>query len=162
MGGVRTRAPNSFLVPPGSGRLNRMRMLYKVPAVEAGGSVSIFERVVQPGTGVGAHTHAREDEFTYILAGEVSFEVGSAKFAAGPGSYVIKPRRVSHGFRNTGDQPARVIEVTVPGNLDRYYDELATLSAATDASATARHEAVSALGTRYGIRWHCPSAEEGE
>jgi mannose-6-phosphate isomerase-like protein (cupin superfamily) len=136
-----------------------MRMLYKIPALEADGSVSIFEWVVQPGTGVGAHTHAREDELTYILAGEMRFKVGSQTFAAGPGSYVVKPRRVSHAFWNTRDQAARVIEVTVPGNLDRYYDELASLSAATNANATARREAVSALSTRYGISWNSQTAE---
>jgi hypothetical protein len=52
-----------------------------------------------------------------------------------------------------------VIEVTVPGNLDRYYDELASLSAATNANATARREAVSALSTRYGISWNSQTAE---
>lgn len=158
MNGVRTRAPNSFLVPPGSGRLNRMRMLYKIPANEAGGSLSIFEWVIQPGARVDAHTHAREDEFTYVIAGELRFEVGAQRFAAGPGSYVIKPRHVSHGFRNTSDQPSRVIEVTVPGNLDGYYDELVTLPASTEAGATARREAVDALGSRYGISWDSQTA----
>ena len=74
-----------------------------------------------------AHIHENEDEYSYVLEGEVGFEVGDDAFSAGAGELVAKPRGIWHAFWNAGDQPARVLEVISPAGFERYFAELAQL-----------------------------------
>ena len=73
------------------------------------------------------HVHDHEDEYSYVLEGEVGFQVGDEVFSAGPGQLVAKPRGIWHGFWNAGDEPARVLELISPGGFENYFVELAPL-----------------------------------
>ena len=57
------------------------------------------------------HTHHDEDEFSYVLEGEVGLQLGDREFVAGPGTLVTKPHGVPHAFWNPGDRPARLLEL---------------------------------------------------
>jgi mannose-6-phosphate isomerase-like protein (cupin superfamily) len=73
------------------------------------------------------HVHAHEDEYSYVLEGEVGFQVGDEVFTAGPSQLVSKPRGIWHAFWNAGDCPARVLELISPGGFENYFAELAPL-----------------------------------
>src|SRR5688572_38567 len=47
--------------------------IYKATAAETGGSFSLWELVIPPGSGPPPHTHHREDEAFYVLSGVVMF-----------------------------------------------------------------------------------------
>jgi quercetin dioxygenase-like cupin family protein len=83
---------------------------------ETGGSFSLWEAVVPPGAGPPPYTHAREDEAIYVLSGELLFELEGepAPHRVGPGAFVFGGRRRRHGFRNVGDQPARILILSAP------------------------------------------------
>ena len=82
------------------------------------GRFALVEHPIAPRALAGPmHVHEHEDEYSYVLEGEVGFQVGDEVFSAGPGQLVAKPRGIWHGFWNAGDEPARVLELISPGRL---------------------------------------------
>lgn len=153
--------PAGFLVPPGSGRVNALRMLAKVTEIQSRGAFFIYERTLPPGAAVPRHVHASEDECTYVLSGAVRCVVGKQSFVASAGAYVVKPRGLAHECANDDSVPARLIELAVPGSIEAFYRELAGIPGTAGDAGTARAErqtAVNELSSRYGIRW----AEDGQ
>ncbi len=116
-----------FHVPPGQGEsveLGGVGVQFKVPGVSTGGSFAIVEHPVEPGVIVEPHTHAHEDELSYVLEGTIWARVGDEEIEAEAGSYLWKPRGVQHTFWNTGPKPARIIELISPAGLEIFFEEL--------------------------------------
>lgn len=65
------------------------------------------------------HVHPDEDDAFYILVGELTFTLDGEEVAAPPGTFVLVPPRVRHGFRNDGDVPARILNIHAPAGFDR-------------------------------------------
>ena len=65
------------------------------------------------------HVHAEEDDAFYILEGEMTFFFGDEEAAAPPGTFVLVPPGVAHGFRNDGDVPVRMFNIHAPAGFDR-------------------------------------------
>jgi uncharacterized cupin superfamily protein len=86
------------------------------------------------------HTHANEDEYTYVLEGRVGLQLGDEVIEAGPGDLVFKPRGVAHAFWNAGDEPARMLEIISPAGFENYFRELAPLLAAPERDEAAMGE----------------------
>ena len=94
------------------------------------GRFALVEHPLAPrGLGSPIHTHEREDEYSFVLEGEVGVQIGDENFVAGPGTLVRKPRGVPHAFWNAGDQPARLLEMISPAGFERYFSEAAALFA---------------------------------
>jgi mannose-6-phosphate isomerase-like protein (cupin superfamily) len=65
------------------------------------------------------HVHDGEDDAFYILDGELTFTFGDDEAAAPPGTFVLVPPGVAHGFRNDGEVPVRMLNIHAPGGFDR-------------------------------------------
>jgi mannose-6-phosphate isomerase-like protein (cupin superfamily) len=65
------------------------------------------------------HVHAEEDDAFYILEGELTFTFGDETAAAPPGTFVLVPPGVLHGFRNDGATPVRMLNLHAPAGFDR-------------------------------------------
>ena len=74
---------------------------------------------IAPGRGIEQHTHEDEDDSFFILEGEMTFLFGEESAIAGPGTFVLVPPEILHGFRNDGEGPVRMINVHAPGGFDR-------------------------------------------
>jgi mannose-6-phosphate isomerase-like protein (cupin superfamily) len=70
-------------------------------------------RVLEP------HVHAEEDDAFYILEGELTFDLGEGEVPAPPGTFVLVPPGVGHGFRNDGSVPVRMLNIHAPAGFDR-------------------------------------------
>ena len=103
---------------------------------------------------IARHTHAKEDECSFVLDGELTCYVGGRVVVAPEGSYVVKPRGVPHAFYNAGLGDVRVMEILTPGgSFEGYFDEYeGIVSGALDEDG--RRRARTDLGGRYGISWH--------
>jgi mannose-6-phosphate isomerase-like protein (cupin superfamily) len=66
-----------------------------------------------------AHVHQDEDDAFYILEGELTFTVAGEDVKAPPGTFVLVPPGVEHGFRNAGDTPVRMLNIHAPAGFDR-------------------------------------------
>ena len=65
-----------------------------------------------------AHVHHEEDDAFLILEGEMTFDLDEGAVAAGPGTFVLIPPGVEHGFRNEGRTPVRMLNLHAPGGFD--------------------------------------------
>ena len=65
------------------------------------------------------HVHADEDDAFYIVEGEMTFTFGDREAAAPPGTFVLVPPGVEHGFRNDGAEPVRMLNIHAPAGFDR-------------------------------------------
>jgi mannose-6-phosphate isomerase-like protein (cupin superfamily) len=119
---------------------------------------SLVEHPIAPRTLAGpSHVHQHEDEYSYVLEGEVGFEIGDDVFTAGPGQLVAKPRGIWHAFWNAGDGPARVLEVIAPAGFEKYFAELAPLLPPNLPAPDL--EAIAELQARYGLTMDLSSIE---
>ena len=65
------------------------------------------------------HVHAEEDDAFYILEGVMTFDLGGETVPAPPGTFVLAPPGVEHGFRNDGEVSVRMLNVHAPAGFDR-------------------------------------------
>lgn len=121
---------------------------YGVESKHTDGALAILEVVIPPGRLVKPHRHAKEDEYTLVLEGSVGVRLGDRETQIGVGSYLVKPRDLPHAMWNSGDGPARIVEIVVPGGLEDYFEELDPILQREGEEADADYEA---LAARYGI-----------
>ena len=74
---------------------------------------------IAPGREVEAHIHEDEDDAFYILDGTMTFYFGDEEAEAGPGTFVLAPSGIEHGFRNDRDEPVRMLNIHAPAGFDR-------------------------------------------
>jgi mannose-6-phosphate isomerase-like protein (cupin superfamily) len=68
--------------------------------------------------GPAAHVHREEDDAFFVLEGAITFTVDGEEVVAGPGTFVLVPPGVPHGFANRGDAVSRIINVHAPAGFD--------------------------------------------
>ena len=146
---------SKIIIGPGEGvHLPELDITHKVTAEASGGSLKIEEWVLPQGQMIPPHTHAREDECSFVLEGELTCYVGGEVVVAPQGSYVIKPRGIPHAFYNAGGRTVRVMELLTPGDsFEGYFDEYEEIASQT-VSSEEHGRARTELGERYGITWH--------
>ena len=131
-------------------------------------ALSVVEHTLPPrGLGAPVHTHANEDEYSYVLEGRLGAQLGDEITTAGPGELVVKRRGQAHTFWNAGDEPLRFLEIISPGRFAGYFRELAPALAAGDEAAigeaVARYEleidfaTIPALAERHGLKVAAPA-----
>ncbi len=99
---------------------------YGVGGDTSDGSLSMLEVTIPPKTLVKPHMHTLEDEYTLVLAGTVGACLGDDTVEEIPaGSWLIKPRSIRHAMWNVFDEPARILEVVLPGGIERYFEQIA-------------------------------------
>lgn len=113
------------------------------------GAISIVEHVFQPGVLVPPHRHSREDEISYVVAGEIGFRSDGREVSLAAGGYIVKPRGELHSMWNAGDIPARMIELISPGGFEHYFVELAEAVAA--AGGRPDPAVIAPVAERYGL-----------
>jgi quercetin dioxygenase-like cupin family protein len=97
-----------------------------IGANETDGSLSMLQVTIPPRTLIKPHVHTREDEFSLVLAGPIGVRAGDATTDEVPtGSWLVKPRDVPHAMWNLGGEPARVLEVVIPGGIEGYFEAIA-------------------------------------
>lgn len=111
--------------------------------------VSMIEVTIPPRTLIKPHLHTREDEFTLVLAGPIGIRIADNTVEEVPtGSWLVKPRSLPHAMWNLGDEPARILEVVVPGGLERYFEEIVPILREKGPEWTRRYQATAEA---YGL-----------
>ena len=95
----------------GEGRIGFHRVLAKDAFASACNFVDYA--VLPPGTSIGIHTHGDDEEIYVVLEGHGVMHLDGAEFAVGPGSLVKNRVGGTHGLRNDGDTPLRLLVVEI-------------------------------------------------
>jgi quercetin dioxygenase-like cupin family protein len=109
------------------------------------GRSTTFTQASPPGGGPPPHSHANEDETFYVLEGEYEFLVNGETRRLARGDTVHAMRGSVHTFRNAGTTPGKILIVAVPAGLEKYLEEISSLSIPEDM------EQVLEVSRRYGI-----------
>jgi mannose-6-phosphate isomerase-like protein (cupin superfamily) len=149
-----TNTPN--VIRPGDGHSIEMGGL-GVRYMTATNDVAIVEHPLAPRSlGAPVHSHAHEDEYSYVTEGRVSMEIDGNVIVAEPGDLVIKPRGIPHAFWNETDEPARLVEVIAPGGFESYFEEVQPLF---PKDGPPDLEAFAQVAERYGLTFEFESVE---
>ena len=150
-------------VAASSGRTVRVmgnRVTYKAVADETGGAYSLFEGVIEPGSGVPPHYGRYEDETLWVLEGTFGLGLGDEMLELGPGGYAFVPRGTVHALTNVGNGPGRLLLLVTPGGLrEKYFDELGGARGVPQAlGGPDDSERAAAIAAKYGTELLFPPA----
>ena len=124
---------------------------------DTGGAYCLLEVSLAPGMGVPRHTHTREDEAYFVLAGELEVTVGDKTFVLRPGDTLLAPRDIPHQLRNSGNVENRYLLLFSPSGFEEFVMATA-VPAPQDAVAPREPPAVAVrnvleLAASYGMRF---------
>src|ERR687896_966212 len=131
--------------------LRKLGIRFMIGGEQTQGNFALVEHPIGPrALAAPMHTHRHEDEYTYVLEGEIGVQIGEEVCVARPGDLVFKPRGVPHAFWNATDTLARALEIISPAGFERYFAELAPLFPPTN-QGPLDEEAVGAVREKYGL-----------
>ena len=93
--------------------------LLKATSDTTAGRVAVIEQLAPMGSGSPLHVHHNEDEWFYVIDGELTFWVGGQVISAPAGSFVYGPRDIPHTFMVSSEQ-ARFLLVTEPAGFEGF------------------------------------------
>ena len=144
----------SIVLSPDEGEtvwLRKLGIRFMIEGERTEGNFSLVEHPIKPrALAAPMHTHRHEDEYTYVLEGEIGFQIGEEVRVTQPGDLVFKPRRVPHAFWNATGTMARALEIISPAGFERYFAELAPLFPPAN-QGPLDEEAIGAVRVKYGL-----------
>jgi DNA-binding transcriptional MerR regulator/quercetin dioxygenase-like cupin family protein len=132
----------------------------KVAASDTGGAMSVFE--FRGHGGWPTHSHHEQDEWLYVIDGELECQLGERRLRVRRGESVFVPRTVAHAWAARGETPATVLEVYHPaGRMEQFFREVGRY---TDPPI---HEALGVAGMKqlfdaHGMRLLGPGLGAGD
>jgi quercetin dioxygenase-like cupin family protein len=129
---------------------------------DTGGTYCLLEASIAPGMGVPRHTHTREDEAYFVLAGELQVTVGDEAFILRPGDSLMAPRGIPHQLRNSGDVENHYLLVFSPSGFEEFL-RMTAVPAPDNAAAPTKPPAIPVqnvheLATGFGILFDADGA----
>lgn len=145
----------SNVVGAGQDRLGKTRTLgfsslaFKVVTSDTAGNLLVIEHThLMPNTGPALHMHFSQEEWFYVMEGEVRFQVGDRRLQLGPGESFLAPRRIPHTFSAAGSPAHMLIAFTPADKMEQYF---------IDAAAHPSLAATADFMNRYDMQWIGPS-----
>jgi quercetin dioxygenase-like cupin family protein len=90
-----------------------------VTAAETGGRLVVMTLDEIPGSELPLHIHQHEDEFIYVLSGNLTVVVDQERYGAAPGSSFLLPRGSEHGYVVTSAK-AKLLVAIFPAGLETF------------------------------------------
>jgi mannose-6-phosphate isomerase-like protein (cupin superfamily) len=106
-----TDAPRAHIPAEGGERLAflGMELILKVTSAMSAGTLFSAVQMGPPGSGVPLHVHHDDDEFFFLIEGELRMLVGDERFDMTVGDTVMLPKGTPHAFSIVGERPARFL-----------------------------------------------------
>ncbi|MGH7998229.1 MAG: cupin domain-containing protein [Brasilonema sp.] len=136
-----------------------------------GGAYSLTEVVLQPQSMTPPHIN-EQDEAHYILDGEIEYQLDKQTVVATPGTFLQLPKGQSHGFKNIGSKPAKILMHVTPAGPEQFFAELGKpvnlpmseeekLSLCHPPSPEEIEKAIEVATTKYGTKVIPPASSSG-
>jgi quercetin dioxygenase-like cupin family protein len=99
-------------------------ILFKVLPRETGDNLFVIEHKDLGHGGPPVHFHLHQEEWFYVMEGEVLFQVGDTRLTLRAGESLLGPRGIPHGFVGLGEKPAHMIIAFSPaGKMEAFFRE---------------------------------------
>jgi quercetin dioxygenase-like cupin family protein len=115
-----------------------------------GGALTMWTEITPAGGGPPPHYHLNENETFHVLEGRVAFLVNGEWHEVGPGGVAFMPRDIVHTFKNVGDQPCRMLLMTTPSGIEKFFARCAIEFAKSKKPDMSR---LAEIGVEYGIHF---------
>ena len=116
------------MVPAGEDRFGEAHsrgyssILFKVMPRETDGGLFIIEHTNLVKGGPPFHLHVHQEEWFYVVEGEVLFQVGDSRKRLRAGDSILGPRGVPHAFASVGEKPGRMLIAFSPaGKMEEFF-----------------------------------------
>lgn len=126
----------------------------KASTEETGGRVAVIHHLAPKGSGSPLHVHHRENEWFYVLEGELTIWVDGQVNRAPAGSFVFGPQDTPHTFTVSSEDDARFLLVTEPAGFEAFMRtcaEPAQSLALPPPSEPPDLQQMTAIASQYGI-----------
>ena len=133
--------------------------LVKASGTATNKALAVVEQRLPAGFAPPPHIHHDEDEAFYLLAGQISAQLGEKQIAAQQGSFLWLPRGVQHGFTVSDEGPCTMLIITTPAGFDGFVAEVGSPTTTTDRLPEPSEPDVPRLveiAGRYGIEFPPP------
>jgi quercetin dioxygenase-like cupin family protein len=130
-----TQAPPSaeiHVVGPGQDRFGESHslgfssILFKVSTRDSNGELFVAEHENLIKGGPPVHFHLHQEEWFFVMEGEVLFQVGDQRKLLHTGESVLGPRLIPHGFCAMGAKPGRMLIAFTPaGKIEDFFRTVA-------------------------------------
>ena len=101
-----------------------MLQTIRIGREDTGGQYGLLEIVVPQGVGSPWHVHHEEDEWFYVLDGELTVYVGDARLSLTAGSFGFGPKGVPHTFMAESPGGARSLVGLQPMQFEGFLREV--------------------------------------
>ena len=128
----------------------RVKVLLR--GVDSDGRVALMDNAI-PADAKGPPLHRHDfDEGFYVLAGELTFQLGDVVSTRGAGELVFVRRGAHHTFANHSGAEARVLIICTPAGFERYFQRIAAREAGVEPPPEALEPwpEVTVVGPRIG------------
>ena len=124
-------SPGPVHIPAGRGKPGKIGdgdIVFKLSSAQTAGNIGVSESVLPAGfLGAPPHSHKNFDEICRVTQGVLNIMVGTQVFEVKAGDWHLRPRGIVHTFWNSGTEPAKFIELYVPGGHEAYMEALADM-----------------------------------
>jgi quercetin dioxygenase-like cupin family protein len=128
--------------------------IVKASAETTGGAFAVVEQFAARDSGSPLHVHHREDEWFYVIEGELTFWVGGEVSVAPAGSFVFGPKGIPHTFLVSSEE-ARFLLVAQPAGFEAFMraagEPAATREIPPPSTEPPDPEALAKLAADFGI-----------
>lgn len=118
-----------YMIGPGEGQFfdfGGLGVHWKVEGLHTDQRFAVVHHPIAPrALAAPLHFHHNENEYSFVLSGQLGALLGDEVMIAETGSWVYKPRRQWHTFWNPGDTPCEIIEIISPAGFENYFREVA-------------------------------------
>ena len=101
-----------------------MLQTIKIGKDDTAGAYGLLEIVVPEGVGSPWHVHPEEDEWFYVLDGNLTFYVGDTRLDLTTGGFAFGPKGVPHSFTGAGSRPTRALVGFSPMQFEGFMREV--------------------------------------
>jgi quercetin dioxygenase-like cupin family protein len=121
-----------FALEPGAGTMVRNpvggQLVFKLRGEQSNGAMTVFESVAAPGEGPPLHFHQLQDEWLYVLEGEMRIRLEDDVVPAPARSFAFIPRGVPHTWQSSGSEPALFLAMFAPSALEQFFERYTELT----------------------------------
>ncbi|HTV07987.1 MAG TPA: cupin domain-containing protein [Candidatus Aquilonibacter sp.] len=115
-------------------------LLFKTSTAETPSVFAIEHTKIMPGWGPPLHLHLAQEEWFYVIDGQVLAQVGDRRVTLNPGDSILGPRNVPHAFMAIGPAPAHMLITFTPaGHMEQFFRDTVAVGPRQAASVFSRY-----------------------